>query len=151
VVPLTVHTLSVVDAKDTVRPELAVATKAGGGVPMVWLPGELKVIVCAVNAAAATVKEFETTGAAAKVALPGWLALMVHVPTATSVKVVPLTVQTSGVVEAKETARPELAVADSAGGAMPRVWLPGDIKLMVCAVRAAADTVKEFETTGAAA
>ena len=43
--------------------------------------------------------------------MPDWLAVMVHVPAVTSVTVVPLTVQTGVVVEAKLTVRPELAVA----------------------------------------
>ena len=73
-------------------------------------------------------------------ALPAWLALMVQVPAATSVSVLPLTVQTLGVVEAKLTGRFELAVATNAGGAVPKVWLPGEVKLMVCAVSGAAPT-----------
>jgi hypothetical protein len=44
---------------------------------------------------------------------------MVHVPTLTSVAVVPETVHTAGVVEAKLTARPEDAVALSVNGAVP--------------------------------
>src|SRR5580693_6063031 len=44
---------------------------------------------------------------------------MVHVPTATSVAVVPETVQTDVVVEAKLTARLEDAVAVSIKGALP--------------------------------
>ena len=59
-------------------------------------------------------KEFETTGAAAKEALPAWLALTVQVPVPASVSVVPLTVHTLAVVDAKDTARPELDVATSA-------------------------------------
>jgi hypothetical protein len=44
---------------------------------------------------------------------------MVQVPTATSVTVEPDTVQTGDVVEAKLTARPELAVALTVNGAVP--------------------------------
>jgi hypothetical protein len=51
--------------------------------------------------------------------LPGWLAVIEHVPTATSVTVTPETVQTDAVFEANVTARPELAVALSANGAPP--------------------------------
>jgi len=120
-VPLTVQTLGVVDVKVTGRPELAVATSTGGAVPRVWLPGELKVTVCAAGGAAETVKDRETVAAAAKVLLPGWLASMMQVPTANSVNVVPLTVQTLAMVDAKPTVRPELAVAASVGGAVPSV------------------------------
>ena len=76
---------------------------------------------------------------------------MMQVPTATSVSVVPLTVQVLGVVDAKLTAKPELAVAASAGGAVPRVWLPGDVKVMVCAVNGAAAIVNTRDTVAAAA
>ena len=48
VVPLTVQTLVVCEAKETVRPELAVATNVNG-VPTVCVPGLLKVIVCGVS------------------------------------------------------------------------------------------------------
>ncbi|MDP3820015.1 MAG: hypothetical protein Q8R33_00935 [Burkholderiales bacterium] len=92
-----------------------------------------------------------TIGAPAYVLLPDWLAATVQLPTATSVSVLPLTVQTLGVVDANDTARPDEAVAASAGGAVPRVWLPGDVKLMVCASSGAAATVKLTDTAGAAA
>ena len=73
--------------------------------------------------------------------------MMEQVPAATSVSVLPLTVQMPVVVEVKLTARPELAVAASAGGAVPTVWLPGEVNVMVCAPVA---TVNEFDTCGAA-
>ena len=133
VLPLTVQMPVVVDAKLTARLELALAINAAGVVPRVWLPGELKVMVCAVSGAATTWKVCDTVGAPRYALLPAWLALMEQLPTATSVSVLPLTVQTLGVVEAKLTASPELAVAASAGGVVPSVWLPGEAKLMVCA------------------
>ena len=52
-------------------------------------------------------------------AFPGWLAVMEQVPTATIVSVVPATVQTGVVVEAKVAASPELALAEMANGATP--------------------------------
>ena len=63
--------------------------------------------------------------------LPPWLAVMLHVPTATKVSVVPLAVQTPCVVDAKLTTRPELALADNAAGAVPSVWLLGDVNVML--------------------
>ena len=63
VLPTTVHTGVVVDANDTVRPEVAVATSEGGAVPIVWLPGDANVMVCAVSGAAATLKVFDTGAA----------------------------------------------------------------------------------------
>ena len=151
VVPLTVQVLGVVDAKLTAKPELAVAASAGGAVPSVWLPGDVKVMVCAINGAAAIVKTRDTVAAAAKLLLPAWLASTMQVPTATSVSVVPLTVQVLGVVDARLTARPELALADSGAGAVPRVWLPGEVKVMVCAINGAAAIVNTRDTVAAAA
>ena len=142
VLPLTVQTLGVVEEKLTAKPELALAASAGGAVPRVWLPGEVKVMVCAVSGAATTWKTCDTVGAARYALLPAWLALMLQLPTATNVSVLPLTVHTLGVVEAKLTARPELALATSAGGMVPRVWLPGEAKVMVCATGVAAATLK---------
>ena len=71
--------------------------------------------------------------------MPGWLAVTVQVPRATNASVVPLMVQTAAALDAKVTGRPELAVAISAAGGVPIVWLPGDRKVMACA---AAATVK---------
>jgi len=81
----------------------------------------LKVIVCSVSGAAAIVKTRETVVAAVKLLFPACLASMMQVPTATRFSALPLTVQVLGVVEAKLTAKPELAVAIRAGGAVPRV------------------------------
>jgi len=55
---------------------------------------------------------------------------MVQVPAARNVAVVLETVQMLVVVEAKLTAKPELAVAESARG-VPTVWGPGLEKVMV--------------------
>ena len=46
-------------------------------------------------------------------ALPAWLAEIVHVPVATPVTVFPLTVQIEGMVELNVTANPEVAVAET--------------------------------------
>ena len=102
---------------------------------------------------AATVKSMDKVGAAAKVALPAWLASTLHAPAATSASVVPLTVQTLCVVEAKETVKPDEAVADSAGDAVPTVGLAGAVKVtvMVCACKGAGATVMVLDTVAAAA
>lgn len=60
-VPLTVHTEAVLEANCTVRPEVAVAERAAGVVPMVLLPGEAKLMLCV---ACATEKLWLTEGAA---------------------------------------------------------------------------------------
>jgi hypothetical protein len=45
----------------------------------------------------------------------------------------PDTVQTAGVLEAKPTARPELAVASAANGGVPKIAPLSAPKVMVCA------------------
>ena len=49
--------------------------------------------------------------AATKLPLPGWVAVIEQTPTETSVAEPPDTVHTAGVVLAKATVRPEVAVA----------------------------------------
>ena len=65
--------------------------------------------------------------------MPLALALIVQVPAATNVVVIPETVQMLGVVEVKETVRLESAVAESVSGA-PTVCVPGLLNVMVCVV-----------------
>ena len=86
--------------------------------------------------------------AAAKTALPTWLAVTPQLPTPIRESTVPLTVHTAGVVELKTTTNPEVAVATRAEGCAPRTWLPGEVKLMFCATRA---TTKVCIAAGAAA
>jgi hypothetical protein len=62
----------------------------------------------------------------------------------------PLTVQTLVVPEAKVTARPELAEAESVNSA-PAVWVPGSLNVIVCGCNGAAFTVKLCDTGVAAA
>ena len=60
------------------------------------------------------------TGVAAPyVASPAWLAVIEHAPPATIVTVLPDTVQTDVVADARLTARPELAVAPMVNGETP--------------------------------
>ena len=108
------------------------------------MPGDVKLIVCA---ATNTVNERDTELAAAKEALPGWLAVMEHVPALNKLNAVPLTLQTVGVVEANATLKPDDALAVSATAAAPKLVLAGCAKVMVCAVAA---TLNEFETLAAA-
>lgn len=61
VVPLTVQTVEVEEANCTLRPEVAEAESAAGVLPMVWLPGEAKVMLWV---ACATVKVCATGVAA---------------------------------------------------------------------------------------
>jgi hypothetical protein len=79
------------------------------------------------------------------------LAVSVQGPTDTRVKVLPLTVQTPVVEEVTVTASPELAVATSAGGDVPRTCEPGDVNVMVWAAGPAGATVTVCITEVAAA
>ena len=63
--------------------------------------------------------------------MPAWLALTVQVPTPASDSVVPLSVQTLVVVDANDTARPDVDVANRTTGADPQLWLPSGVKVMV--------------------
>jgi hypothetical protein len=86
----------------TARPELAEAVNVSD-VPTVWAAMGLKVMVCV---PALTVKLCVAGVAAAYWPPPGCDAVMVQVPWAINVAVVPETIQTEGVVEAKLTVRP---------------------------------------------
>ena len=79
--------------------------------------------------------------------LPAWVAVTVQVPRASSASAVPLTVQTAGVLDSNATAKLEVAVATSAPGAVPSVWLPGERKVMVCG----AGVTEKLTVTGMAA
>src|SRR5271157_1344492 len=91
-------------------------------------------------AALLTVKVCETGVAAAYVLLPACVAWIVQAPAAMNVAVVPLTVQTPVVVEAKDTASPELEVAERVNG-VPTVCVPGLAKEIDCWVRGTGFTV----------
>ena len=80
--------------------------------------------------------------------MPAWLAVMEHVPAETMATVLPATVQTGVVVEAKLTAKPELAVALTCTGGELRVTLGRGPKLMFCE---AGFTAKLCVTAGATA
>ena len=80
-------------------------------------------------------------------ALPAWLAVIEQDPPATIVTVLPATVQTDVVVEAKLTASPELAVAVTVNGETPYVTLLNAPKVIVCD---AVLTVKPCDTGAAA-
>jgi hypothetical protein len=129
VVPETVQTAAVVDAKLTARPEEAVATSVKVGTVSAWLGGCAKVIVCE---AMLTVKVCTTLVAALTFPLPAWLAVIEQVPTPAIVTVEPETVQTGVVVEVKLTARLEEAVAVIPNGAAPKVTSLKGPKVIVC-------------------
>jgi hypothetical protein len=118
VLPLTVHTLGVLEEKATTKPDVAVAIRAAGAVPRVWLPGEMKETVCAPTV---TVKELETAVAAKNALLPLCVAVTVQLPVPVNVNFALLTLHTLGVEAAKETVRPDVAVAVKSAGVTPNV------------------------------
>jgi hypothetical protein len=63
--------------------------------------------------------------------LPGCVAWTVQVPRATKVTVDPATVQTVGVVAAKPTASPEVVVALTGNGTVPKDWFESVPKVIV--------------------
>ena len=76
---------------------------------------------------------------------------MVQVPADTSVRVVPVAVQTAVVTDEKLTGRLELDVAESGRGATPNVWAAGALNVIVWVSKVAGFTVKLRETIGAGA
>ncbi len=132
VVPDTVQTAVLLEAKLTASPEVAVAFKLSG-VPTCCALIVPKVMVCALGAAF-TVKLCVTGVAAEYVVLPACEAVMLQVPGATNVTALPDTVQTPVVVEAKLTVKPEVAVAESVSG-VPTVCAAIAPNVIVCACR----------------
>jgi hypothetical protein len=120
VVPDTVHTDAVVDVNVTASPDDAVAVSVNVPEPKALLGIVGKVMVWPVGE---IVKLWLTEAAAAYAELPGCAAWMVHVPTVTSVTVLPETVQTETVDDVKITVSPEDAVALIVIGAAPTIWL----------------------------
>jgi hypothetical protein len=91
-------------------------------------------MVRVVGVARVTVKVRITGGAAAKLALPACVAVIEQVPGATAVAMLPETVHTAAVVEAKPTASLELAFAPSCTVA-PEAILLGGANVMVWVAR----------------
>ena len=97
VVPLTVQTGWVVEAKVTVNPDgVAEALSAADPLRMDWVIGPTKVITCG---AWPMSKLANASGAARLFVSPACDAVMKQVPTETKVTVVPETVQTGSDVE----------------------------------------------------
>ena len=150
-VPLTVQVEGVLDAKDTVRPDVEVAASGTGPEFIVALARVGKTIVCDPGL---MVKLCVTGGALVKFALPDWVAVRVQVPAETGVirKVAGnkgqarvlighepspirgiaevVTLHTEGVVETMETGRPEDAVATTATGSRRTVVPVGAVAVM---------------------
>jgi hypothetical protein len=118
--PETVQTLGVELAKDTVSPLDAVAESETGPWSTRVSAGAPKVIDCEPGdgdaGTAVTWKVRVTSTAAAYVPLPACDAVSEQVPVATSVTVVPVTVQTDGVEPARLTPSPLEALAESVTG-----------------------------------
>src|ERR1039457_1046801 len=129
VAPDTVQTDVGCELKLTGKPELALALTANGAVPKTWFERAPKVMVWLPPGV--TWKPWFTGVAAAQLGLPACVAWIVQVPTETSVTVAPDTVQTDVVCELKLTGKPELALALTANGAVPKTWFERAPKVMV--------------------
>ena len=91
-----------------------------------------KVIVCTPKPTA----NARVTGlAAANTALPGCVAVSEQIPAAVRVTVAPETVQTAMEFEVRVTVRPEVAVAASPNGAVPKEVSAGCVNVIVCGPR----------------
>ena len=109
VLPETVQMVGVFEAKVTGSPEVAVALSVICAEGLyVMLGSGLKVIVCEPGT---TLKVRVTAGAAAKLVLPAWFAVIEHAPRFRIVTALPATVHTVGVEVVKATSRPEVEVA----------------------------------------
>ena len=128
VVELTVQTSGVCVLKATRRPEVAVAETVSDPALRVRSARPAKVMVWL---AWLTVNVWVTGGAAVKLALPDWLAVIEHCPAIRSVTVELLTVQTESEFEAKATGRLEVAVAEMVRVPTLRSWPLSGAKLMV--------------------
>jgi hypothetical protein len=111
-------------------PLLAGAVNATVAVP---LPAVAVPMVGAPGATALMANDRVTVGAAVKLALPAWSALIEQVPVVRKVTVPALViVHTAGVDDVKATVRPEDAVAVSVG-VVPKLWAAGLANVIVCA------------------
>jgi hypothetical protein len=108
ILPETVQTAVEVELKLTGSVDVAVAASVTVPEPNATLLSVPKVMVCE---AGVTLKLWTTLGAAVKFELPGWLAVMEHVPAAVVLTTDPATVQTPVVVEVNVTGRFDVAVA----------------------------------------
>jgi len=79
-----------------------------------------------------TVKLCVTDGAALKLTLPAWLAVIEQVPALSSVTSTEAFVQTEGVVEVKIIGRRELAWAAIGKGEIPKIRLGTASNVIVC-------------------
>ena len=126
--PETVQIPVVLEVNVTVKPESAVAPEANVSLTNLCA-GWAKVIAWAVPVE--MLKLLVTEVAAEKVVSPSCEATIVQVPSATVVMFKPETVQIPVVLEAKETANPESAVAAEAK-VSPTNLSAGCAKVMVC-------------------
>ena len=129
--PFIVQTAGVFLVKLTGKPDEALALNAKGGSPSCLSVGLAKVILWSLFCGLVTAKDCATGGAGLKNSLPGWAAWIVQVPVVISVTVLPLTVQTAGVSEAKLTGKPEEAVALTVNGGSLTSLSGNGLKLIV--------------------
>jgi hypothetical protein len=126
--PLTVQIDGVVDATETVSPELAVALTVIGDWRSVAFGGFANAIVWATL----VIVNVRVIGVAARyVAFPGCVAVIEHVPGATNVMTNPLTVHTGVLFDVSVTGRFDVAVAVTFSGDWGIVEFGGFANVMV--------------------
>ena len=131
--PLSVQTLMGCAIKLTGNPDVDVALSVNGGSLNV-LPGKAANVIVWSGLSDLTAKLWLTGVAAKKNALPTWVASIVQVPVVSKVTVLPLTVQTLGVIEEKLTVNPDgSALATSAKSRSVTIFSGGVAKVRVCA------------------
>src|SRR5580658_8397894 len=122
VVPLAEQIVGEPELSVTGSPELALTGGMNGAAPRVCAGIAGKVIVW-LSSAGEIRKVCVTGGAGAYVTpSPGWFAVIVQLPAAVNVMVVPLAEQVAGDVELNVTASPELALTGDARGGLPKFW-----------------------------
>jgi hypothetical protein len=124
--------------KATVRGDVVEAFNVTGPALMATFDGVAKVIVWDTSV---TWKVWLMGAATAYVVLPGCVAWMIQAPADTSVSVVPDTVQTGSVLEAKATVRPELDEAFNVTGPALMATSDGVAKVIVWDI--SVDTLKD--------
>jgi hypothetical protein len=145
-VPPAVQTAGVVVVNVIGWGDVEVAVTITGDWAIVLVPGPLNVITCLTSV---TVNVLGRSGAGAYVPFPPCEATIVQLPAARRLTVAPLgpvVEQTPGVVDAKVTGRPDVAVAETVKGVWSIVRLDNALKVIDWAARL---TVKLRDTVGA--
>jgi hypothetical protein len=136
---LTLQTEGVKDVSTTVRFDEAVALDANGVEEKVLSAGFANVIVCPVFASIGNV--WVTGVAAEKLAFPGCVAVITHVPVETGVIFNPETVHTPVVWLVRVTVKPLFDEAPESNAGLVGAFAPGLLNVIACAAAAIANVI----------